>query len=140
MTLITAFGVTLGFFLLVIVAMAVGVLMGRRQISGSCGGLANQQDSEGNTACSLCSNPAAACKELGKRMETASSRERAEASGVGKAANADCDKDCVAEGVNIRRRCGRDDFGCWLESLPAAGFSSCSALVSARNYRDWRPE
>ena len=100
MNLIPAFGVTLGFFLLVIVAMAVGVLMGRRQISGSCGGLANQKDSEGETACSLCSNPAAACKELGKRMEAASSRGRDDASGVVKTVSTNCEKDCVAEGCS----------------------------------------
>ena len=54
--------------------MAVGVLMGRRQISGSCGGLANQQDGEGNTSCSLSSNPSEACSELRKRAETARQR------------------------------------------------------------------
>ena len=68
------FLVTLGVFLLVIVGMAVGVMMGRRQISGSCGGLANKTDAEGNTACSLCSNPSEACQELRKRAEEVQSR------------------------------------------------------------------
>lgn len=55
-------------FGLVIVAMAVGVIFGRRSISGSCGGLANKKDADGNVSCSLCSNPDNACKELRSRM------------------------------------------------------------------------
>jgi hypothetical protein len=100
MNLITVFGVTLVVFLMVIVGMAVGVLLGRRQISGSCGGLANQSDSEGSTACSLCSNPAAACKELGKRMDAAANRSESSDSELAAAAVSDCDKDCVAEGCS----------------------------------------
>ncbi len=63
------FGITLAVFLVVIVAMAVGVLFGRRQISGSCGGLANQTDADGQSSCSLCSNPDAACRELSARRQ-----------------------------------------------------------------------
>ena len=69
MNLLVIFGITLGAFLLVVVGMAVGVLMGRRAISGSCGGLANETDPDGNTSCSLCSDPDAACRELVKRMQ-----------------------------------------------------------------------
>lgn len=98
MSPIMIFGITLVVFLLVIAGMAVGVLMGRRQLSGSCGGLANQSDGEGNTACSLCSNPAAACKELGQRMgrdvEPGSTAEEASTS------EPPCDNDCVAEGCS----------------------------------------
>jgi len=63
-------------FSLVVVAMAVGVIFGRRAISGSCGGLANSRDADGNTSCSLCSNPDNACKELRKRMQTSDSSPR----------------------------------------------------------------
>jgi len=38
---------------LVIAAMAVGVAFGRKPISGSCGGLGNQEQ---DGSCSLCSN------------------------------------------------------------------------------------
>lgn len=100
MNLITVFGVTFVVFLMVIVGMAVGVLLGRRQLSGSCGGLANQSDSEGSTACSLCANPAAACKELGNGMDAAVNRREPSASESGAAAVSDCDKDCVAEGCS----------------------------------------
>jgi uncharacterized protein len=78
MNLVVVFAVTLAVFLLVIVGMAVGVMMGRRQISGSCGGLANQTDAEGNNSCSLCSNPAEACTELRRRAEVAQARGQGE--------------------------------------------------------------
>ncbi len=55
-------------FSLVVAAMAIGVMFGRRAISGSCGGLANSPNSDGSTSCSLCSNPADACKVLRNRM------------------------------------------------------------------------
>lgn len=58
-------------FGLIVCAMAIGVIFGRRAISGSCGGLANSKDADGNTSCSLCSNPADACKELRNRMSPA---------------------------------------------------------------------
>lgn len=61
--------IAFGIFLLVAVGMAVGVLFGRRSISGSCGGLANRKDADGKTACSLCENPAEACRELGAGTE-----------------------------------------------------------------------
>lgn len=62
-------GITFAAFVIVIAAMAVGVLFGRRSISGSCGGLANQTDADGNTSCSLCENPGEACRELKSRMQ-----------------------------------------------------------------------
>lgn len=77
-TLMIVFGVTLVAFLLVIAGMSIGVIMGRREISGSCGGLANQQNEVGETSCSLCSNPDSACKELRERMQ--GGREQAESS------------------------------------------------------------
>ncbi len=67
MTLATIFVVTLGAFMLVTAGMAVGVMLGRREISGSCGGLAARTDATGDTPCSLCTNPDAACKELSRR-------------------------------------------------------------------------
>jgi thiamine biosynthesis lipoprotein len=50
-------------------AMAIGVIFGRRAISGSCGGLANQRNEDGSVSCSLCSNPDDACRELRERMK-----------------------------------------------------------------------
>lgn len=68
-TLLVTIGIGTGIFLLVIGGMALGVAFGRRPISGSCGGLANKRDADGNTSCSLCSNPAETCRDLNQRME-----------------------------------------------------------------------
>ncbi|MEL7264511.1 MAG: (Na+)-NQR maturation NqrM [Planctomycetota bacterium] len=64
------FAVTVGALLIVIAAMAVGVIFGRRSISGSCGGIANERDADGNISCSLCSDPANACEDLQQRMQS----------------------------------------------------------------------
>lgn len=97
MQLLAIFGVTLAAFLLVIAGMAVGVIMGRREISGSCGGLGSSTPQNGEApSCSLCSDPDAACRELGRRMNSA----HVAADPTAKIAQADCDKDCVDEGCS----------------------------------------
>ncbi|OYP33199.1 thiamine biosynthesis protein ApbE [Rhodopirellula sp. MGV] len=57
-----------GVFSILLFAMAVGVIFGRKQISGSCGGLNAQTNPDGSTSCSLCSSPSDACKELREKM------------------------------------------------------------------------
>jgi thiamine biosynthesis lipoprotein len=57
-------------FGMLLFAMAVGVIFGRRAISGSCGGLSNSRNEDGSISCGLCSNPADACKELRERMRS----------------------------------------------------------------------
>ena len=54
---------------ILILLMAVGVLFGRKPISGSCGGIAARMGEDGGSACSLCSNPADACKELREKVQ-----------------------------------------------------------------------
>ncbi|MGB7328068.1 MAG: FAD:protein FMN transferase [Rubripirellula sp.] len=56
-------------FATILFAMAIGVIFGRKAISGSCGGIANKTNPDGSTSCGLCSNPADACKELRDRMQ-----------------------------------------------------------------------
>lgn len=53
MGFIEVFLVVATIVMVVVIAMSVGVLFGRKPISGSCGGLGNQ---EGGSSCSLCSN------------------------------------------------------------------------------------
>lgn len=65
-------GITVVAFASVLFAMAVGVMFGRKSISGSCGGIANKTNEDGSVACGLCSNPADACKELRGRMQKSS--------------------------------------------------------------------
>ncbi len=89
LTLAGVFGITLVAFLLVIACMAVGVLLGRREISGSCGGLGGQNGDSGADSCSLCSNPDAACRELGRRMQQTAPTKRS-----------NCDQDCELTGCS----------------------------------------
>jgi thiamine biosynthesis lipoprotein len=59
---------TFGVFSILLFAMAIGVVFGRKSISGSCGGLANKTNEDGSTSCALCSSPSDACKELRDKM------------------------------------------------------------------------
>ena len=63
------FVTTLAVFLLVVVAMAVGVIFGRRRITGSCGGIASLESGAVSPECSTCRNPSQQCQELKKALE-----------------------------------------------------------------------
>ncbi|MFC0269371.1 (Na+)-NQR maturation NqrM [Kushneria aurantia] len=54
----------LGFMLLLVAAMSVGVLMGRKPISGSCGGLNKLGLKEG---CDICGGKDEVCEERQRR-------------------------------------------------------------------------
>ncbi len=73
-TMGTTWLLTAGIFLLALLLMSVGVLLGNRSIKGSCGGLAGMKDQNGNTICNACTNPAPECQ----------------ATKPGQAANEDC--------------------------------------------------
>jgi len=64
------FLVTAVAFATLLFAMSVGVLFGRRSLSGSCGGINGTQNEDGSVSCSLCSNPSDACRELRERMKS----------------------------------------------------------------------
>ena len=57
-------------FGIVLAAMAVGVIFGRRSISGSCGGLNATTYADGSTNCSLCGSSTEGCQELRDRLES----------------------------------------------------------------------
>lgn len=98
MSMLIIFAATFFVFLLVIVGMAVGVMLGRREISGSCGGLANQPGEDGNSACSLCSRPSSDCKEL-KAQVNSNATQRVSPTETSHSSHFDdCEKDCVQEG------------------------------------------
>lgn len=99
-TLLSVFAVTFLVFLLVIVGMGVGVILGRRQLSGSCGGLANQRDADGNASCSLCSDPDAACQELSHRMQAAGAPQGESRSFSAKKGPDACELDCQTAGCS----------------------------------------
>lgn len=56
-------------FAAVLVAMAIGVICGRRSISGSCGGLNARTDEDGVSRCSMCSSPSEGCEKLREKIE-----------------------------------------------------------------------
>lgn len=98
MQMLAIFGVTFGALVLVIAGMAVGVMLGRKPISGSCGGLNSQTDANGNSSCSLCSQPSDACRELRERMPQPSAEEHS--SENDSSTFADCEKDCETQGCS----------------------------------------
>ena len=63
--------VTLGVMLLVVTAMSVGVIMGRKPLSGSCGGVGAALG-EKDYVCDLCGNDESRCKEIRARDPEAS--------------------------------------------------------------------
>lgn len=50
--------------LLAVAGMAIGTLFGRRPISGSCGGLANRTNEQGDSVCGVCAKPTSDCPDL----------------------------------------------------------------------------
>ena len=48
-------------FALAIAGMAIGVILSNRRLKGSCGGLADRQDREGNSVCDMCTDPSPVC-------------------------------------------------------------------------------
>ena len=104
LNLITIFLLTAVAFGLVISLMAVGVMLGRREIKGSCGGLGSSQGDAGSAACSLCSNSDAACRELGRGKQEVGGGVPSD----GEAA--DCDQLCAANGCSEAEieACNRD--------------------------------
>ena len=72
--------ITFGFFIVVLVAMSVGVIFSNRRIKGSCGGLAalEQLNAAPGTkiSCSMCSNPSEQCKELKEAMKRKAAAEQ----------------------------------------------------------------
>ena len=58
-------------FAFVILAMAVGAIFNNKPVKGSCGGLANVTNDDGETSCGICSKPVTDCVEVtGAAKET----------------------------------------------------------------------
>lgn len=98
LNLITVFAVTAVAFGLVISLMSVGVLLGRREIQGSCGGLGSRQGEAGASSCSLCSNQDTACRDLRRNLRRGRNGDTSAVASGNKADN--CELDCVAEGCS----------------------------------------
>ena len=50
-----------GIFAVALTGMAIGVIISNRRLKGSCGGLANMKDAQGNTICDACTNASPEC-------------------------------------------------------------------------------
>lgn len=62
----STFIVVLGFMLLIMAAMAIGVIMGRKPIAGSCGGLNNLGLKQG---CDICGGKDEICEEENRKQQ-----------------------------------------------------------------------
>lgn len=62
----------LGFMLLMVAAMSIGVLMGRKPIAGSCGGLNKLGLKEG---CDICGGKDEVCEEENRKRSTGHRRD-----------------------------------------------------------------
>ncbi|MCC5881608.1 MAG: (Na+)-NQR maturation NqrM [Halomonas sp.] len=62
----TIFFAVLGFMLLIMGAMAIGVIMGRKPIAGSCGGLNNLGLKDG---CDICGGKDEVCEEENRKRQ-----------------------------------------------------------------------
>ncbi|MBA2778687.1 (Na+)-NQR maturation NqrM [Billgrantia kenyensis] len=62
----TIYLVVLGFMLLIMAAMAIGVIMGRKPIAGSCGGLNRLGLKEG---CDICGGKDEVCEEENRKRQ-----------------------------------------------------------------------
>ena len=57
-------------FGLMILAMAVGAIFNNKPVKGSCGGLANVTNEDGESSCAICSKPVTDCVEVTGAAET----------------------------------------------------------------------
>lgn len=60
--------ITLGIMLLIVAAMAIGVILGRKPIQGSCGGMSSLGM---ETACDICGGDQSICDEESKKLNSA---------------------------------------------------------------------
>lgn len=61
--------VTLLVFTIALFGMAIGVIISKRRLKGSCGGLAGFTDTKGNSICDACTNPSPECRGVESRGE-----------------------------------------------------------------------
>ncbi|MGY8769938.1 MAG: hypothetical protein ACKVH8_16090 [Pirellulales bacterium] len=62
--------IAVGVFAIAMVGMAIGVVVSNRRLKGSCGGLNQFKDSQGNSICDACTNPSPECR--GEKAEESS--------------------------------------------------------------------
>ncbi|PHR90517.1 MAG: hypothetical protein COA78_35150 [Blastopirellula sp.] len=60
--MILIIGITVAVFSVAMIGMAIGVIISNRRIKGSCGGLNQFKDSQGNSICDACTDPSPECR------------------------------------------------------------------------------
>ncbi len=100
-SLVLIFSVTVVAFALVVGLMAVGVMLGRHEIKGSCGGLGASQGVLGESPCSLCSNPKAECSEVAQEAGVAVARTDSAKDALDAE---ECDRQCDANACSPAER------------------------------------
>lgn len=63
-SILPVFAATFVIFCLVVCGMAVGAIFNNKPVTGSCGGLANMTNDDGETVCGICSKPTVDCEEV----------------------------------------------------------------------------
>lgn len=71
--------IVLGFMLLIMAAMAIGVILGRKPIAGSCGGLNQLGLKEG---CEICGGKDEVCEEENRKRQGSARRRSDESRGA----------------------------------------------------------
>ena len=66
-SILPVFLASLCMFAFVILAMAVGAIFNNKPVKGSCGGLANVTNDDGETSCGICSKPVTDCVEVANK-------------------------------------------------------------------------
>lgn len=75
----TLFLMVLAFMLLIVAAMAIGVIMGRKPIAGTCGGLNQLGLKEG---CDVCGGKDEVCEEENRKQQASARRRSDESRGA----------------------------------------------------------
>jgi len=63
-SILPVFAATFLVFCLVVLGMAIGAIFNNKPVTGSCGGLANMTNEDGETVCGICSKPTMDCEEV----------------------------------------------------------------------------
>ncbi len=63
MSIVPVFVATFVVFCLMVLGMAVGAIFNNKPVTGSCGGIANMTNEDGESVCGICSKPTADCTE-----------------------------------------------------------------------------
>jgi len=63
-SILPVFFAALIIILIAVASMAIGTIFGNRPITGSCGGLANRTNDQGESVCGVCAKPTSDCPEV----------------------------------------------------------------------------